>query len=94
MKGEWSEVEAKVSGSRSRHPLTSVAVPDDRMVGRVGRVTGTIQPGRLGEVMIAIRGGSEAFHAYASDPKQTVSVGTRVVVLEYFPPRTVVVSTV
>ena len=64
------------------------------MVGRVGRVTGTIQPGRLGEVMIAIRGGSEAFHAYASDPKQTVSVGTRVVVLEYFPPRTVVVSTV
>jgi hypothetical protein len=44
--------------------------------------------------MIAIRGGSEAFHAYASDPKQTVGVGTRVVVLEYFPPRTVVVSTV
>jgi hypothetical protein len=64
------------------------------MVGRVGRVTGAIKPGRLGEVMIAIRGGSEAFHAYASDPKESIGVGTRVVVVEYFPPRTVVVGTV
>ena len=78
----------------ARLPLTSVAVPDDRMVGRVGRVTGAIKPGRLGEVMIAIRGGSEAFHAYASDPKESIGVGTRVVVVEYFPPRTVVVGTV
>jgi hypothetical protein len=44
--------------------------------------------------MIAIRGGSEAFHAYSSDPKETIRTGTRVVVVEYFPPRTVVVSPV
>ncbi len=62
------------------------------MVGKVGRVTGTIAPGRLGEVMIAIRGGSEAFYAYAVDSEDTISLGTRVVVVEYFPPRTVVVS--
>jgi hypothetical protein len=41
--------------------------------------------------MVAIRGGSEAFHAYAMDPKEAISRGTRIVVVEYFPPRTVVV---
>ena len=67
---------------------------EQEMVGRVGRVTGAITPGHLGEVMIAVRGGSEAFHAYGSDPAQTMANGTRVVVVEYFPPRTVVVSPV
>jgi membrane protein implicated in regulation of membrane protease activity len=67
---------------------------DQRMIGKVGRVTGTIKPKGLGEVMVVVRGGSEAFHAYASDPEDTLSVGTRVVVIEYFPPRTVVVSPV
>jgi hypothetical protein len=64
------------------------------MIGKVGRVTGTIAPGRIGEVMVAIRGGTEAFHAYATDPGDTIATGTRVVVVEYFPPRTVVVSPV
>lgn|SRR5574341_212798 len=63
-----------------------------QMIGRVGRVTGTIEPGRIGEVMIAIRGGSEAFHAYSADSEDTIVTGRRVVVVEYFPPRTVVVS--
>jgi len=69
-------------------------VADQGMIGKVGRVTGTIAPGRLGEVMIAIRGGSEAFHAYAADSGDTIKPGTRVVVVEHFPPRTVVVSPV
>jgi hypothetical protein len=64
------------------------------MVGRVGRVTGAITPGHLGEVMIAVRGGSEAFHAYSTDRAETIGKGTRIVVIEYFPPRTVVVSPV
>jgi membrane protein implicated in regulation of membrane protease activity len=67
---------------------------DQRMIGKVGRVTGTIRPKGLGEVMVVVRGGSEAFHAYSSDPEDTLSVGTRVVVIEYYPPRTVVVSPV
>lgn len=67
---------------------------EQEMVGRIGRVTGLIAPGRLGEVMVAVRGGSEAFHAYSSDPADTIGKGTRVVVVEYFPPRTVVVSPV
>ena len=62
------------------------------MVGKLGRVTATIAPGKLGEVMIAVRGGSEAFFAYAADADETYGLGTRVAVVEYYPPRTVVVT--
>lgn len=71
---------------------TGIRLADQQVIGKVGRVTGTIGPERVGEVMIPIRGGSEAFNAYAADTKDTISTGTRVVVIEYFPPRTVVVS--
>jgi hypothetical protein len=67
-------------------------VPDHQMVGKIGRVTGTIGPGQIGEVMVPIRGGSEAFHAYASDADETMTTGSRIVVVEYYPPRTVVVA--
>jgi hypothetical protein len=72
--------------------VRSVTNADGDVVGKVARVTGSIAPGRVGEVMIAVRGGSEAFHAYAADPAVTITRGTRVLVVEYFPPRTVVVS--
>jgi hypothetical protein len=62
------------------------------MVGKIGRVTGTIGPGQIGEVMIPVRGGSEAFHAYASDSDESMATGSRIVVVEYYPPRTVVVA--
>ena len=62
------------------------------LVGRIGRVTGTVGPGRVGEVMVPIRGGTEAFHARAVDAEMTLPVGTRIVVVEYHPPRTVFVS--
>jgi hypothetical protein len=65
---------------------------DQPMVGKVGRVTGTIAPGRLGEVMIAVRGGTRAFQAYASDADDTLDPGSRIVVVEYYPPRTLVVA--
>ncbi len=62
------------------------------MNGKIGRVTGTIEPGRLGEVMVPVRGGTEAFIAYAVEVDETIKPGTRVVVVEYHPPRTVVVT--
>ena len=65
---------------------------DQQMIGKMGRVTATINPGKLGEVMVQVRGGSEAFHAYAADNDETIPTGSRIVVVEYFPPRTVVVS--
>jgi hypothetical protein len=46
----------------------------------------------MGEVMISVRGGTEAFHAYGSDAAEAIAPGARVVVVEYLPPRTVVVS--
>jgi hypothetical protein len=65
---------------------------DHEVVGKIGRVTGTVAPGKVGEVMLPIRGGSEAFAAYAAERGQTLSVGERVVIIEYHPPRSVIVS--
>lgn len=62
------------------------------MVGRQGRVTGKIGPGLVGEVMIPIRGGVEAFYAYPSIQDEEIPVGALVVVMDYHPPRTVYVS--
>ncbi|WP_219472055.1 hypothetical protein [Nonomuraea rhizosphaerae] len=62
------------------------------MVGKQGRVTGRIGPGLVGEVMVPIRGGVEAFYAHPTVADEEISVGTIVVVVEYFPPRTVYVA--
>jgi len=86
-----NEPKSGLSARKLRNNL-GAAVDDQEVVGRVGLVTASIAPGRLGEVKVAIRGGSEAFHAYAMDPKEAISRGTRVFVVEYFPPRTIVVS--
>ena len=62
------------------------------MIGKQGRVTTRIQPGRIGEVMVPVRGGTESFNAYSADADDVITSGTSVVVVEYSPPRTVVVS--
>jgi len=68
-------------------------VADHELIGKVGRVTGTIEPGKLGEVTLPIRGGSESYYAYAADQEERIESGTRVVVLEQEAARTVIVST-
>ena len=65
---------------------------DQKVVGKMGRVTGRIGPDRLGEVMIPIRGGTESFNAYAVDREDEITIGSQVVIVEYHPPRTVVVT--
>lgn len=62
------------------------------MVGKTGRVTGTIGPGLVGEVMIPVRGGVEAFYAYPTIPDDRIETGSIVVVVEYHAPRTVFVA--
>ena len=42
--------------------------------------------------MLPVRGGSEAFNAYSVDPAETIGVGSRVIVIEYEPPRTIRVT--
>lgn len=53
--------------------------------------TGGITPGRTGEVMVAIRGGVEAFLARDVDGG-TIDPYTEVVVVDYHPPRLVLVT--
>jgi hypothetical protein len=60
--------------------------------GHVGRVTGTVGPGLTGEVMLPIRGGSEAYTAYPYIETETLPIGTPVVVMEYAQPRIVYVA--
>ena len=65
---------------------------DHQLIGKIGRLSGAIDPGGLGEVMVPIRGGSEAYYCYADDPHESIPAGTRVLVIEHEPPRTVIVS--
>ncbi len=62
-------------------------------IGCAGRVTssGAIRPGRLGEVMVSIRGGVEAFLARDADGG-AIDPYEEIVVVEYEPPRTVIVT--
>ena len=53
--------------------------------------SGGIKPGRLGEVMVAIRGGVEAFLAKDVDGG-TIDPYTEIVVVDDEPPRTVLVT--
>jgi hypothetical protein len=57
-------------------------------------VTGRVAPGAVGEVILQIRGGSEAFYAYASQQGATIDTGVKVRVDDYQPPLTVFVSPV
>jgi len=65
---------------------------DHQVIGKVGRLTGEIAPCRMGEVMSPIRGGAEAYFAYAADPAESLPRGTLFFVIERRPPRTVIVS--
>lgn len=62
------------------------------MVGLMGRVTGTVGPGLVGEVMVRVRGGAEAFLAYPASAKDRIDTGTVVMIVEYLAPRTVYVT--
>jgi membrane-bound ClpP family serine protease len=62
----------------------------DELVGKIGRVTAEIPAGgeRKGEVMIH----GQAYHALGADTAQPIARGTRVTVVEHYPPRTIVVT--
>ena len=62
-------------------------------VGLTGRVSrhGAIRPGRVGEVLLPIRGGMEAFLAHDADG-EAIDAGEEIVVVEQLAPRTVLVT--
>ncbi|WP_176634538.1 hypothetical protein [Arthrobacter wenxiniae] len=65
---------------------------DRSLTGRVGRVSGLVGPGTVGEVMIAFHGGTTAFHAHPYDETSVYPVGERVLVMYFEPPQTVFVE--
>jgi hypothetical protein len=70
-----------------------MATRDDSPVGCRGRVTsaGAIRPGRVGEVMVSVGGGVQAYLARDADGS-AIAPGVEIVVVDYEPPRTVVVT--
>ena len=60
-------------------------------VGKTGLVTTSIPVEGMGEVRVAIGGGTSTYGAYCVHRGTAVPSGTRVNVVELFPPRTVVV---
>jgi hypothetical protein len=59
------------------------------LLGSVGRVTVSIPAGGLGEVLLPVRGGSEAFAASSDEP---IPRHSRVVVVECLSARSVFVT--
>ncbi|MDT7787329.1 MAG: hypothetical protein QOF58_5748 [Pseudonocardiales bacterium] len=62
------------------------------MIGKRGRVTGRVGPGLVGEVMISVRGGAEAFYAYPADEDSVIEIGQQILVIDFEEPRTVYVQ--
>ncbi|HEV2362038.1 MAG TPA: hypothetical protein VGS21_10080 [Acidimicrobiales bacterium] len=62
---------------------------DQTLVGTIGVVTVPIEPGRAGEVVLAVRGGTEAYRAIADEK---VRKNARVVVVDLLSGRTVSVT--
>jgi hypothetical protein len=62
------------------------------LIGKVGIVTTSIPAGGMGEVRLTVAGGSSSYGAYAVNRGVPIPTGTRVTVVEHFPPRTLVVS--
>ena len=62
------------------------------MIGKRGRVTGRVGPGLVGEVMISVRGGAEAFYAYPADESSVIEIGAQILVVDFEEPRTVYVQ--
>jgi hypothetical protein len=65
---------------------------DRSLTGRIGRVTGRIGPGTVGEVMLPFRGGTSAFFAYPFDETSVFTVGEQVLVIYFEPPQTLYVE--
>ena len=61
-------------------------------VGSYATVTDDILPGSPGEVSVAIRRGTEIFTALAVTRGDTIGRHEQVVVVEYLPPRPVIVD--
>ena len=81
----WDALETSIPGERNLSML------DDDTTGMVGRVSVPIPRDGPGEIILSIRGGSEAFTAYTQGD-ETLNKNSRAVVVEQTGPRTVLVT--
>ena len=65
--------------------------PEDGLIGKIGRITVSIPRNGPGEVLLPVRGGSEAFTALSDEP---IARHSRVVVVEALSARSVLVTPV
>jgi hypothetical protein len=66
-------------------------VTDDDLIGVVGRISVPVPTDGLGEIIVSIRGGSEAFTAYTQGDEALIK-NAHAVVVEQTGPRTVLVT--
>jgi len=64
---------------------------EESLLGKIGRVTVSIPAGGPGEVLLPVRGGSEAFAAWSDEP---IGRHRRVVVVDSISARSVFVTPV
>jgi hypothetical protein len=62
---------------------------DQGLLGTIGRVTVSIPAGAPGEVLLPVRGGTEAFAAWSDEP---IPRHSRIVVVECMSGRSVIVT--
>jgi hypothetical protein len=62
--------------------------------GKLGRVSGTVRPGHIGEVILAVGNRVEAYYALPYDGSETIDRGTECIVIQTHPQlsRTVLVT--
>ena len=65
------------------------AEADQGLLGTIGRVTVSIPAGGPGEVLLPVRGGTEAFAAWSDEP---IPRHSRIVVVECMSARSVIVT--
>ena len=74
-----------------RKPVNVSMDAEESLLGKVGRITVSIPANGPGEVLLAVRGGSEAFAAWSDEP---IPRHCRVVVVESLSARSVFVTPV
>lgn len=64
------------------------------LIGKAGRITGTVRPGGVGEIQLPFGGGSNTYFAYPYDGESTIVAGKMAVITEFTPPCSVYVREV
>ena len=85
------EVPKRVSVSARTRRLAVPSMNDDDTTGKTGRVSIPIPANGAGEIILDIRGGSEAFTAYPQGG-EALAKNAHAVVVEQTGPRTVLVT--